>query len=86
MRNVFESWSDNLFFRAWVESGQITEEALNLWFWDQLRDELRVALAFLVDTRNGKPIRLRRDAQSLAGARRVTRALRRAKPGKLVRL
>ena len=77
MRNVFESWSDKVFCRACVESGQITEEALNLGVQDQLRDACLAALAFLC---------LRHNAQSLLGARRVTRALRRAKPGKLVRL
>ena len=83
MKDLFENWSDFVFLGACVEAGMLSKEALWLLFCDAITSGLKAALR---DPRNWKRVRIRRDAKTMAGARRVTRALRTAKPGQLVRL
>ena len=78
--SVFDVWSDRIFLRAIAETGYPVAEM----FWQALIDAVRNAIR---DPKNwGPPIRFRRTPQMLRQAARVTRALRRAKPGELVRL
>ena len=79
-RSVFDAWSDRVLLRALEDAGWPVAGMLYRFMSHALTDALQ-------DPKNwGKPIRFRHDARTRRQAARVTRALRRAKPGELVRL
>jgi len=79
--SAFEQWSDLIFLKAvWDASGSSLELTERL-AWALLKDFLWQALQ---DPKNWKRVRIRRDPKTREQAARVTRALRRGKPGELI--
>jgi hypothetical protein len=76
--SAFEIWSDIIFVKA---CGEATGADVGAMFWFQMMHLLR---SVFEDPKNWRKVRIPRDAKTRRQAGRVTRALRRGKPGELI--
>jgi hypothetical protein len=78
-----QNWSDCVFIRACIEADMIDPTAFVAAF---LRKAFEGLDALLADPKNWRRVRFRHTVPERRGAARVVAALKRAKPGVLVRI